>query len=220
MIKLKQMLKERFHIIDIIDYIKNNYYDIVKHNKEEFLISVLNPEFLKPRRFFTLFPTKLFFQTHESFFPESTYIIKFDLLFGIDQPNSSIIDINNNFDLDIFKVHESIVKMFRITAFGVYIDGDIKIKDKFYSGKKKIVYLPNENSDLNFRFLNDFNSNQSLEFTVLNNSTKISLIQHIEFIPQDINMFKCHSNNKQFNLSETSNIAQRFLLSDYETITQ
>lgn len=208
--QLKKMLFERHHPDDVIDYIAKNYHFITKNMKEEFITSLLNPENLKPKRYGSFAYTKTFFRIKKIKL-DSLVKIYPDQLFD-ESSNQSIIKVNNDF-INTMKIHENIIQMYRITSCGIFIEGEFEQNNEYFSDKK-IVYIPYSIDDLNFKVINSQDSRQNIELKLNNNI--VTIIQHVEFIPTDKNMFKCKKGISNFKIEDEIIKYKSFIITEYD----
>lgn len=211
--KLAFMLKKRYHKIDIINYIKENYYEIVKNRKIDFLISMFYPERLKPRRYYSLIPTKVFHKSETINVNKCELTVKYDLLFEHGNENGSILIDNKS--INNLSVHPNIIKMYRITAFGIYINNEFTMNNIYYEGNKKIVYIPYNENNLNFKFINSTDNKQNIILNILNDNTKVKFIAHIEYIPLKNEMFNTRKFSREMNIFEDVIKYKSLMITDY-----
>jgi hypothetical protein len=206
------MLEERLHPVDIIKYINENFTTRLQGSmKDSFIQSMMKPELLKPQRYISYFPTKTFY-IKESFVSTGSEItFKWDLLFDKESLNSSLVIDNNKSNL--LKIHKDIVKLYRITAACILIQGDFVYNNKIYSNNK-IVYIPESFNNLNYKFINLDESNQMVTIKPSVNS-KVTLIQHVEFVPVRKNMFCMKSQPRDMQINDLLYKFKALMITDY-----
>jgi hypothetical protein len=184
---LKKMLFEREHPLTIISFIKNNYEGITKDENEEFLKSLLNPELLKPMRYPGMIPTKTFFIDKDYNVAAGTNLkIYLDCIFTYNYPKSNLL-VNDKY-IYSNSVESDGIKMYRITAACILTHGDFKLDGKVYSNQK-IIYVPDSEQWMDFKFVNSDKSNYEIVLDTIS-QVKLTIIQHVEFIPVNKLSFK------------------------------
>ena len=209
---LKEMLIQRDHPADIIQYIKDNYDSLVNNQEEEFFKAILYPENLKPRRYISYFPTKIFFLDRLIEVKQSdTFKFKVNSLFEKSSNEKSVVvaDKNN----DIMSIHDDIVKIYRITAACLLVKGSFMYEGEHYYNKK-IIYIPDQSNSMDFRPINWTNNLQTFVIIPLSD-TKIDIIQHIEYVPIDNSLSCGKTQFVDINLYDNIVKYKKYMITDY-----
>lgn len=213
MIKLKDMLLKREHPLDIIKYIRDNYTDVLKARlSDQFIFSMLNPERLKPKRYISYFPTRVFYiKKSINVNKDNDFLFQFDLLFDKGSKNASVY-IDKKAD-NLMNIHEDIVKMYRITASCLLVKGEFIMNNKIYSDKK-ITYIPDSLNNMNYKFINSDENKQDVKFKTIS-PCLITIIQHIEFVPMAKNLSCGRTQTREVKIYEKLFEYKSFIITDY-----
>jgi hypothetical protein len=206
------MLFDRYHPLDIIEYIKSNYRVAFKKSHEEaFIDSLLNPEKLKPKRYISYTPTQVYYDTCTFKSKNELITIEYDRIYDDDSYKTDI-KINDKYLKDLSS-KSKLIKQYRVTACGIYISGLFKINNEI-NENKKLVYIPEDVNNMNFVYINDMNSNQNVEIYT-ESECIIQIIKHIEFIPFDKNVFVTKKQTKDIYLNECNHKYRDSLITNY-----
>lgn len=176
---LETMLFERYHPKDIMKYIGDNYKSLTKDYNADFNDSLMNPENEKVQRYNnTLNIPTMRFLNKDSFVLNG--ILEFYPQYLFNDNNTSIfIDNKPYYGLNTKKKN---IRLYRITACSIIVEGDIYYESELYENKK-ILFTP---SHFDYRFMNMFDKSE-VPVTFKSKDAVVTIFQHVEYIP----MKKC-----------------------------
>jgi hypothetical protein len=197
--RLREMLFERYHYLDITEYIVKNYRTLLKRRVEDgFLESMMNPEKLRPRRYISYMPTKVFYDVLTFRASKGSLRVIQDVIFDQDSEWCDIY--NGGKKVKGFHFHNKIIKMYRVTSCGVYIRGRFKMDENYYENQK-IIYVPESLDELNMKFIGDTGKGSELDVELIDNC-EVCVVKHIEFVPWNKNMFNMKKQTRDMNLMD------------------
>lgn len=210
---LKQMLFEREHPMDIVEFVKENYYKLVRNDDDEFINSMLNPENLKPIRYPGLVPTKTFYFKKIMDFDNDLKLNFFmDSIFSAKSVKTNL-RVNDVYSRECV-IDNDLIKMYRVTAACLLIQGDFVMENSNLSDKK-IVYIPDNEDWLQFKFFNEWKSRYEVELKTVG-KVRITFIQHVEFIPVSKNIFRTKTANYKSTLFDEKMKYKNNIITSYD----
>ena len=207
--KLQTMLIDRYHPKDIVMFIKDNYKILTKNYLEDFNSSLKEPENEKPQRYENSINigTMRYINKH-TFTLEG--MLQFYPQFVYNETGKTNTFINNKayFGMNMKKRN---IKLYRITACSIIVEGDLYYDSNLYENKK-ILYTP---QSFDYKYINSFNDNEiPLEF--YSKHSIITIYQHIEYVPQK-KCSNCKLTRQQIKIHDDLLKNKQFEITDYDT---
>lgn len=204
---LQKMLFERYHPRDIMSYIHDNYKTLTKDHTKEFNESIIEPENGMVQRYDNMTNVGTM-----RYLIKKTFDLKGKLefypqfIFNSDK-TSLFIDNVPNFTLNLKNKN---IRLYRITACSVLIEGGLTYEQQYYENKK-IVYYPR---NFDYRYMNLFDNNE-LPIQFESKGCIVSIYQHVEYIPIK-KCANCKLNKEQIKLHDDILKNKVFEITNYD----